>query len=101
MAIIVDDLVKYTIKHREGEPARYREWCHMMSDLPDREANLEELHAFAAKIGLKREWFQDSPRFPHYDLTPYKRVFAIRKGAVQVLSRDMVRIVRERDQKGT
>ena len=36
--------------------------------------NEEELHAFAGKMGLKREWFQchsDHPerRRPHYDLT--------------------------------
>jgi hypothetical protein len=28
----------------------------------------KELHAFAKKIGLKREWFQDKHRIPHYDI---------------------------------
>jgi hypothetical protein len=31
--------------------------CHMFSD------SLDELHAFAARIGLRRAWFQDG-RFP-------------------------------------
>lgn len=92
MAIIVDE---------SAWPYRGRLYCHMMSDLPDREANLEELHAFAAKIGLKREWFQDTVRFPHYDLSPNKRLQAIRGGAIQVTSREMVRVVLERDPKGT
>lgn len=38
---------------------------------------LDELHAFARKLGLKREWFQDHPRHPHYDLTDNKRLEAI------------------------
>lgn len=45
--------------------------------------DLEELHEFAKKIGLKREWYQGS-KFPHYDLTRGKRRLAINKGAVRV-----------------
>ena len=51
------------------------QWCHMWSE------DLDALHAMAAKIGLKREWFQDKGRFPHYDLTPNKRAAAVRAGA--------------------
>jgi len=29
----------------------------------------EELHRFAQSVGLKREWFQDQPDHPHYDIT--------------------------------
>lgn len=37
--------------------------CHLTAD------TLDELHAFAAKIGLKRSWFQVSKSgIPHYDL---------------------------------
>ena len=35
--------------------------------------SLEELHAMAVQIGMKREWFQNKPRLPHYDLTPRRR----------------------------
>ena len=49
--------------------------------------DLEELHAFASSIGLKREWYQGDKKpdaFPHYDLTPNKRRAAINAGAVKV-----------------
>lgn len=49
--------------------------CHMVGD------TAEELHALAEKIGLKREWFQNRRRLPHYDLTPAKRAAAIAAGA--------------------
>lgn len=49
--------------------------CHMTAD------TLEELHATARRIGLKRSWFQPHPRFPHYDLTKAKRAAAVRAGA--------------------
>ena len=59
---------------------RYRCACHLFAD------SIEELHAFAAKIGLLREWFQESRRgaFPHYDLTSRKRCEAIAAGAKQL-----------------
>lgn len=48
-------------------------WCHMMSDLGGAEG-LAELHAVAARLGLKPEWFQnENPRHPHYDLRPSRR----------------------------
>ena len=47
---------------------------------------LEELHAFAARLGLRRAWFQ--PRsWPHYDLSPAKHVQALALGAVLVPAR--------------
>lgn len=46
--VYVDDLVRYGYG-----PARLRGGsCHMMAD------TLEELHAMAASIGMKRAWFQ-------------------------------------------
>jgi hypothetical protein len=55
------------------------EWCHLMSD-----KSVDELLAFAKKLGLKPEWFQDKKGFPHFDLTEKKRAQAIRKGAVEI-----------------
>lgn len=46
--------------------------------------DLDELHALAAKIGLKRSWFQSESRFAHYDLTASKRKLAIANGAVEI-----------------
>jgi hypothetical protein len=54
----------------------------------------EELHAFAASIGLRRAWFQARPGRPdrdHYDLTRSKRAEALRAGAVGEPVRDGIR----------
>ncbi|MFM2091501.1 MAG: hypothetical protein RLZZ127_1990 [Planctomycetota bacterium] len=32
--------------------------------------DLEALHAFAERLGLRRQWLHAAPGFPHYDLTP-------------------------------
>lgn len=56
---------------------RGRRWCHLQAD------TLEELHAFAANIGLKREWFQEGtrPEAHHYDVSETVRSDAIKAGA--------------------
>lgn len=46
--------------------------------------NLEELHAFAHTLGLRRSWFQGDATFAHYDLTPAKRAGAVARGAVEI-----------------
>lgn len=43
---------------------------------------LEELHDFAARLGLQRHWFQDRGRYPHYDVTSAARLRALRMGAI-------------------
>ncbi len=79
MAVYVDELVEYPGKGR---------WCHMVSK------DLDELHAMAARIGLRREWFQHRARHPHYDLMAYSRALAVQNGAVEVSWREMVRILK-------
>ena len=75
-------------------------WSHLIADSQD------ELHAFAASIGLKRSWFQ--PGRPvagkpshlwHYDVTDGKRQQAIAAGAVPVTWREMGDITRARRQR--
>lgn len=56
---------------------RWNKSCHLFAD------SLEELHAFAESIGMKREWFQNT-KLPHYDLTEARRKKAVAKGAVEV-----------------
>jgi hypothetical protein len=51
---------------------------------------LEELHAMALRIGLKRSWFQPSPTLNHYDLVPSKRILALRNGAQEQTRREAV-----------
>ncbi len=68
--------------------------CHMVAD------TLEELHAMADKIGLKRAWFQGQPAgkgqsgIPHYDLTASRRERAMKAGAVELDRHRFVAFVR-------
>lgn len=88
MTIMVDALVAWPQKAKSG--GRWfgsgKESCHLTTDGP-----IEELHAFAVRIGMKRSWFQEHPLMPHYDLTPARRVAALRAGAVFVDARDQAR----------
>lgn len=67
-------------------PYRGTLYCHMMTDGP-----IQELHNFAARLDLKRSWFQNKPGHPHYDLSKNKRQQAIRLGAQAVSGVEMVR----------
>lgn len=61
-------------------PAKWRGGGHMQADTD------EELHTFAASIGLRRSWFQEPEGRPwhnHYDLTAGKRRLAVSMGAIQ------------------
>lgn len=66
-------------------------WCHMVTD-----GDVEELHQMADTIGLKRAWFQDHPRHPHYDITSGRRHKALAAGAVEVNDRQLLRIIQSR-----
>ena len=50
---------------------------------------VDELHAFAARIRLRREWFHPLS-FAHYDITPPKRARAVRLGAREVSMRALM-----------
>jgi hypothetical protein len=62
-------------------------WSHLISDSDD-----DEIHIFAGRIGLKREWFQHD----HYDITAGKRIQAIKAGAIEVSAKEIVQIRREK-----
>jgi hypothetical protein len=51
-------------------------WCHLVAD------TLGELHAFANRLGLQREWFQSHASYPHYDITTIARERALLLGAM-------------------
>lgn len=65
---------------------------HMVSN-----SSLEELHDFAKRISMRREWFQDKNNHPHYDLTTGNaKERALEKGAIMVTSKELVqRMVRQ------
>lgn len=61
--------------------------AHMLADTVD------ELHAMADKVGLRRAWFQTDP-VPHYDLCQAKRALAIAAGATVLTRRQTGQLVR-------
>jgi hypothetical protein len=61
-------------------------YCHMATD-----GDVAELHAMAAKVGLRRSWFQSKSSLPHYDVAPSKRALAVQYGAVEVNCLELVR----------
>jgi hypothetical protein len=74
-------------------PWRGRRWCHLLAD------DEAELHAFAARLGLRRAWFQTTPGRPwkdHYDLPEHVRPRAVALGAVELSFRDAARLVARR-----
>lgn len=80
MTVYVDDM------RRETAVGRLRaRWSHLIVGPFN---PIEELHGFAAKIGLKRSWFQDKASGPHYDVTDSKRVLAIQRGATPITWRE-------------
>ena len=62
----------------------YTDKIHLVAD------TLEELHNFATNIGLKKEWFQEHPKHPHYDIWGIMLKKAISSGAVVISSKDLV-----------
>jgi len=79
----------YVDKLRTVSVSRSWRWpraAHMLAD------SLDELHAFAKKIGLRRQWFQDGSS-PHYDLNPTRHAAALAAGA-KLVERTVVAIIR-------
>jgi hypothetical protein len=72
MAVLVD---------RAVWPWRGRRWAHLASD-----SSLEELHTFAAGLGIPRRAFQGD----HYDVPADLRELALARGAVAVDGRELV-----------
>ena len=77
MAILVDELREYP-----DVALPFTTWCHMATD-----GELDELHAFAARLGLRRRWFQRD----HYDLPPLGRRAAVALGAEEVGTGELLR----------
>ena len=77
-------------------------WCHLTADTK------AELHVFAARLGLRRAWFQDDQRpgvltIPgswHYDLTARRRAAAVRLGAVECTRQEFAQVIRTPGREG-
>jgi hypothetical protein len=82
MAVYVDDAFV------GGDWGRWSGGGHLQAD------SVEELHAFAEALGMRRAWFQSRPGRPdrdHYDLTRAKRDEAILAGAIPEPIKDGIR----------
>ena len=66
-------------------PWRGQRWAHLVSD-----ADYDELHAFAERLGIPRRAFQGD----HYDVPAPVRDEAIGLGATPVDARELVRRLR-------
>ena len=107
--IVVDDLANVQGMYHGDQKAQAEyvgarnshRWSHLSSTSDD--ADFSELHAFAARLGLKRRWFDGD----HYDVTPGKRWQAVRLGAVEITRMELSMIClydrrgRERPSYGT
>jgi len=99
MTVYVDD-AGIPASVRNGSRVHTSTWCHLTADTQ------EELHAFAARLGLKRSYFQPgkplggkpSP-FWHYDVTAGKRAQAVALGALEVPTRELPGICRTRSER--
>ncbi|MEI2453617.1 DUF4031 domain-containing protein [Lysobacter firmicutimachus] len=69
MAVYVDDAVW---------PWRGERWAHLMAD------TLDELHAFAQRLGKPRVSFQNKASGCHYDVNAQMRERALALGAVAI-----------------
>lgn len=95
MAVYVDPLVAWgggyrgpMADHAAAVGARNDHlWCHLFTD-----GDPEELHALAARIGLRRKWFQEDRHGGHYDLTPGRREAALAAGAKALTRREAVEV---------
>jgi hypothetical protein len=78
MSVYVDEIMAWP----RSAQWPFDEVSHLTAD------TLDELHAFAARLGLRREWFQVTKSgFAHYDLNAGMHWKARRNGA-RLLSRD-------------
>lgn len=84
MSVYVDPL----FDHGGSATFPWKRSCHMYAD------TLDELHAMARAIGMKRAWFQNKERLPRYDLVPARRAAAVSAGAVEHTREEVVRFMR-------
>ena len=66
----------------------YTDGSHLIAD------EIAELHTFALEIGLKKGWFKNIPRNPHYFVSS-KRIMikAVKHGAKKINGIELLQIV--------
>jgi hypothetical protein len=101
MTVYVDNVFLQASVPNGGRTVTSR-WCHLFTDQDDP----TELHEFAQRIGLRREWFQEGrmlgdrsrpdPTKDHYDVTASRRRAAVAAGAVEISYREAGEMRRKR-----
>ncbi len=86
MAVYIDDMYRYAIGAFRGE-----RMSHLIADSD------AELHALAARIGMKRQWFQGD----HYDVPFARRDLAVAAGAIEITYRQAGAMRRRRAVEGS
>jgi hypothetical protein len=69
---------------------RFTDFCHLLADTRG------ELHAMADAIGMPRRFFQDHPWRWHYDLPVHLRALALASGALELTTRQVADLLRQR-----
>ncbi|KUN21191.1 hypothetical protein AQJ23_30070 [Streptomyces antibioticus] len=67
-------------------PGHGRMWSHLVSDV-----SYDELHTFADGLGVPRRAFERD----HYDIPAHRYADVVAAGAVEVSSREVVRLLTE------
>lgn len=76
----------YVDEAKWKKPNGRKLYAHMVAD------TLEELHAFALKIGVKRHFFHRTKNSVcHYDITAEQRALAIHNDAAEVSTRELIK----------
>lgn len=66
--------------------------CHMIADTYD------ELIEMVDKIGVERRWIQkEGSKYEHFDISKGKRELALRRGAINLTTKELVIKIREKD----
>lgn len=69
----------------------YTDGVHLISD-----TSLEELHEFAASIGIKRCWYHASSKWKHYDIPKRMREdFHTKFNVPLVSAREIITILKD------
>ena len=78
--------VDFPIWARAGVKNPRTLYAHMVAN------SLKELHEFAITIGVKKHFFHKSPSAHHYDITEKQYEAAMKAGAQQVTSKELLKI---------
>ena len=70
------------------KPGGRKKYAHLVAD------SLQELHHFAAQIGVKPHFFHRAKSGWHYDITSEQHTKAILAGAKLIKSRDLLHIAK-------